>query len=67
METREDKPFRTIAQQIEILKSRNMGFGDPEDAKRFLLRENYCRKHYEPAAQGRLPYPRAISEYLRSR
>ena len=41
MKILEDKPFRTVDQQIEILRSRNMGFGDIDDAKRFLLRENY--------------------------
>lgn len=37
----DNKPFRTVDQQIEILQSRGMAFGDPEGAKKFLLRENY--------------------------
>lgn len=41
MTTGDNKPFRTVDQQVEILKSRGMGFGDPDGAKRFLLRENY--------------------------
>lgn len=41
MAIRDDKPFRTVDQQVEILKLRGMGFGDPVGAKKFLLRENY--------------------------
>lgn len=35
------KPFRTVDQQVEILKSRGVAFDDEERAKAFLLRENY--------------------------
>lgn len=35
------KPFRTVEQQIEILKSRNVTFGNEARARVFLLRESY--------------------------
>ena len=35
------KPFKTIDQQIELLKKRNLKFKDKEKAKEILLRNNY--------------------------
>ncbi len=41
MHTTIPKPFKTIEEQINILKSRNLGFYDEESAKRHLLRYGY--------------------------
>lgn len=38
-----DKPFKTIDQQLELLKSRGLLIPDAEEAKSFLLRNNYYR------------------------
>lgn len=35
------KPFKTIEEQIKILKSRGVNFPDADAAEKFLLRENY--------------------------
>ena len=35
------KPFKTLEEQIEILKSRNLKFEDEEKAKFYLLHNNY--------------------------
>lgn len=35
------KPFKTVDQQIEILKSRNLTIADEETIKEILLKENY--------------------------
>lgn len=35
------KPFRTVEDQVAILKSRGIVFADEEEAEAFLLRENY--------------------------
>lgn len=35
------KPFKTIEEQFELLKSRGLGFTDKEKAKEFLLNNNY--------------------------
>lgn len=36
-----DKPFRTIDEQIGILRSRGVAIGDPDGARDLLLRNNY--------------------------
>ena len=36
-----NKIFKTLDQQIEILKSRNLVINDEEHARNVLLRENY--------------------------
>lgn len=38
-----DKNFKTIEEQIEILKSRGLSIQDVSIAKDFLLRNNYYR------------------------
>ena len=38
-----DKEFKTIEEQIEILRSRGLSITDEEIAKNFLLRNNYYR------------------------
>lgn len=35
------KPFKTIDEQVEILRSRGLGISDQNRAAAFLLRENY--------------------------
>ena len=35
------KPFKTIDEQIEILKTRNLKINDEEKPKRYLLNNNY--------------------------
>ncbi len=35
------KPFKTLDEQIEILKNRNLKFKNKEDAKKYLLKYNY--------------------------
>lgn len=37
----QDKPFRTVEEQVAILKSRGISFVDEKQAEAFLLRENY--------------------------
>lgn len=37
----QDKPFRTVEEQVAILKSRGISFADEKQAEAFLLRENY--------------------------
>lgn len=38
-----DKDFKTIDEQIEILRSRGLTIEDEAEAKDFLLRNNYYR------------------------
>lgn len=38
-----DKDFKTIDEQIEILRSRGLSIEEEAEAKAFLLRNNYCR------------------------
>ena len=38
-----DKDFKTIDEQIEILRSRGLTIEDETEAKDFLLRNNYYR------------------------
>ena len=38
-----DKDFKTIDEQIEILRSRDLSIEEEAEAKDFLLRNNYCR------------------------
>ena len=38
-----DKEFKTIEEQLEILRSRGLTIGDESAAKDFLLRNNYYR------------------------
>ena len=38
-----DKDFKTIEEQIEILRSRGLSIEDEAEAKDFLLRNNYYR------------------------
>ena len=38
-----DKDFKTIDEQIELLRSRDLSIEDEAEAKDFLLRNNYCR------------------------
>lgn len=38
-----DKGFKTIDEQIEILRARGLDIEDVDDAKTFLLRNNYYR------------------------
>ena len=38
-----EKDFKTLDEQIEILRSRGLTIEDPEQAKEFLLRNNYYR------------------------
>lgn len=42
------KPFKTLDEQIEILKKRNLNFQDEEKAKKYLLNNNYYNiiNHY---------------------
>ena len=38
-----DKDFKTIDEQIELLRSRDLSIEEEVEAKDFLLRNNYCR------------------------
>ncbi len=38
-----DKDFKTIDEQIEILRSRSLSIEDEAEAKAFLLQNNYYR------------------------
>lgn len=38
-----DKDFKTIDEQIEIPRSRDLSIEEEAEAKDFLLRNNYCR------------------------
>lgn len=38
-----DKDFKTIDEQIEFLRSRDLSIEEEAEAKDFLLRNNYCR------------------------
>lgn len=38
-----DKDFKTIDEQIEILRSRGLSIEEEAESKDFLLRNNYCR------------------------
>lgn len=38
-----DKDFKTIDEQIGILRSRGLSIEDEAESKDFLLRNNYCR------------------------
>lgn len=38
-----DKDFKTIEEQLEILRSRGLTISDESQAKDFLLRNNYYR------------------------
>lgn len=55
------KPFKTIDEQIEILKSRNLTINDNEKAKKYLLTNNYYNiingysKYFQTAQNTYLP------------
>ncbi len=38
-----DKDFKTIDEQIELLRSRDLSIEEEAEAKDFLLRNNCCR------------------------
>ena len=64
-----DKDFKTIDEQIEILRSRGLTIEDEAEAKDFLLRNNYyrvsgfCEVCHVPKYRGHLQFRPRVPSY----
>lgn len=60
-----DKDFKTIEEQLEILRSRGLTISDESQAKDFLLRNNYYRISGYSLTLRKNIFPSSSSTYAR--